>query len=135
MKIRLAFAAVIAALAVSSCENGGQPKMEAIGSPISSSILISQVYGGGGNAGATWRRDFVELYNRSAVPVDLTNWSLQYAGSTGVTFTAGNRTILNGTIQPGAFFLVALDSGGNMGVPLPAPDQQGDLSTAGGMAG
>ena len=26
-------------------------------------VVISEVYGGGGNSGATWNRDYVELYN------------------------------------------------------------------------
>ena len=29
-------------------------------------IVISQVYGGGGNAGATYTNDFIELYNRGS---------------------------------------------------------------------
>ena len=32
-------------------------------------ILISQVYGGGGNTGATYRRDFIELRNTGTAPV------------------------------------------------------------------
>ncbi len=32
----------------------------------SSDIVISQVYGGGGNSGATCRNDFIELFNRGA---------------------------------------------------------------------
>jgi len=34
-------------------------------------MVISQVYGGGGNSGATYKNDFVELFNNgtSAVPV------------------------------------------------------------------
>ena len=32
----------------------------------SSTIVISQVYGGGGNTGATYTNDFIELYNRGA---------------------------------------------------------------------
>ncbi|MGI9066076.1 MAG: hypothetical protein ACR2HX_06695 [Pyrinomonadaceae bacterium] len=31
---------------------------------ISSTIVISQVYGGGGNSGATLKNDFIELFNR-----------------------------------------------------------------------
>jgi hypothetical protein len=34
-------------------------------------VAISQVYGGGGNAGATFTNDFVELRNTSSAPVDL----------------------------------------------------------------
>ena len=44
--------------------------------------MISEVYGGGGNAGATLKRDFIELYNKSAAPVDLAGWSVQYASVT-----------------------------------------------------
>jgi len=32
----------------------------------SADIVISQVYGGGNNSGATYQNDFVELYNRGA---------------------------------------------------------------------
>ena len=30
---------------------------------VSANIVISQVYGGGGNSGATFKNDFIELYN------------------------------------------------------------------------
>ena len=49
-------------------------------------IVISQVYGGGGNAGATYKNDFVELFNRGAAPVNVTGWSVQYAASAGTTW-------------------------------------------------
>ena len=42
---------------------------------VSPDIVISQVYGGGGNSGATITHDFVELYNRGATAVDVTNWT------------------------------------------------------------
>ena len=38
-------------------------------SPNRPSIVISQVYGGGGNSGATLRNDFIELLNTGSVPV------------------------------------------------------------------
>ncbi len=43
------------------------------------SIVISQVYGGGGNSGATYKNDFVELYNKGNASVDLGNYAVQYA--------------------------------------------------------
>jgi hypothetical protein len=46
---------------------------------VSTDVVISQVYGGGGNSGATYQNDFVELYNRSSSPVSLTGWSINYA--------------------------------------------------------
>ena len=50
---------------------------------VSPDIVISQVYGGGGNSGATLKNDFIELYNRGATAVNVTGWTVQYASSTG----------------------------------------------------
>ena len=36
----------------------------------SSTLVISQVYGGGGNAGATYKNDFVEVFNRGTTSVN-----------------------------------------------------------------
>ena len=35
----------------------------------SNDVVISQVYGGGGNTGATYTHDFVELFNRGSMPI------------------------------------------------------------------
>jgi len=45
----------------------------------SSDMVVSQVYAGGGNSGATYTNDFVELFNRGSAAVDLSTWSIQYA--------------------------------------------------------
>ncbi len=45
--------------------------------------VVSQVYGGGGNAGATFTHDYIELFNRGTVPVDLDGLSVQYTSATG----------------------------------------------------
>ncbi|WP_246159747.1 ExeM/NucH family extracellular endonuclease [Microbacterium rhizomatis] len=71
-------------------------------------VLINEVYGGGGNSGATLANDFVELYNPTDVAVDLSAWSVQYASAAGVTFQS---TPLTGTIAPHAYFLVAEAAG------------------------
>src|SRR5664279_2876321 len=71
--------------------------------PLNAQIVISQVYGGGGNSGATLKNDFVELFNRGASPVNVTGWSVQYASSTGTSWQA---TSLTGTIGAGQYFLV-----------------------------
>ena len=92
-------------------------------------VVISQVYGGGGNSGATYTNDFVELFNRGTTPVNLSGWSIQdqSAGGTGTWFT----TPLSGTIQPGRYFLVqeAAGAGGTTG--LPAPDATGTIGLSG----
>src|SRR4051812_5850515 len=69
----------------------------------SPNIVISQIYGGGGNSGATYKNDFIELYNRSASPVTVTGWSVQYASSAGTSWQVTN---LSGTIQPGGYYLI-----------------------------
>src|SRR6185436_4721208 len=40
-------------------------------------VVISQVYGGGGNAGAVYTNDFIEIFNRGTTTVDLSGWSVQ----------------------------------------------------------
>lgn len=87
---------------------------------LSSGIVISQVYGGGGNSGSTLRNDFVELFNRGSAPVTMTNWSVQYATATGSTWTVIGP--LNGTLQPGQYWLIQLGGGSGGTVNLPTPD-------------
>jgi hypothetical protein len=92
-----------------------------VGAPATNGLVISQVYPGGGNAGATYNSKFVELFNHTANPVSLNNWSLQYAASTGSTWTAGN--LPNITVPAYRYYLVALSTNGTTGVALPvSPD-------------
>ena len=61
-------------------------------------VLINEVYGGGGNSGATYTRDFIELYNGTDAAVDLAGWSVQYASASGASWQI---TPLTGTIAAG----------------------------------
>lgn len=90
-------------------------------------VVISQVYGGGGNASATFRNDFVELYNPTSGPFDLTGWSLQYASATGDGWEF-TRQPLGGTIGSGEYYLIQLGSGGSDGVLLPAANITSDIN-------
>ncbi|MFY2763430.1 lamin tail domain-containing protein [Arenimonas sp. MALMAid1274] len=103
--------------------------LAASASSVSAQVVISQAYGGGGNAGAPFTHDFVELFNRGTQDVSLGGKSLQYASATG-NFT--NIAVLpTATLQPGQYFLVQLASGAN-GVALPvSPDATGGLNLAG----
>jgi hypothetical protein len=102
-----------------------------IASGASADLVVSQVYAGGGNSGATYADDFVELFDRGSASVDLTGWSLQYATATG---TSWQVTALAGVLAPGHHYLIALASGGASGAPLPAVDATGtsNLATSGG---
>src|SRR5471032_1064921 len=69
-----------------------------------SDVVISQVYGGGGNSGALYRNDFIEIFNRSASPVNLTNWSVQYASAAGSSWAVTALPAIE--LQPGQYLLV-----------------------------
>ncbi len=86
---------------------------------VSTSLVISQLYGGGGSANAPYQNDFVELYNRGTSPVSLNGWSTQYASSTGTEFLVTPLT--NVTIQPGQYYLIQYASNGVAGSVL-SPD-------------
>src|SRR2546423_5696301 len=85
----------------------------------SSDVVISQVYAGGGNAGASYTNDYVELVNRGSSAVDLSGWTVQYATAAGTTW---QTTALSGSAQPGRFYLVQLASAAAIGSAPPAPD-------------
>jgi hypothetical protein len=88
-------------------------------------LVISQVYGGGGNSGAPWSHDFIELFNPTANDIDLSGHSLQYTSASGTSWT--NVLALQGNIEAGKYFLVKL-AGGTNGQPLPTADQTGTIN-------
>ncbi len=82
-------------------------------------VGISQIYGGGGNSGATYENDYIELYNRSGSAVSLSGWSVQYASASGSTWTKVN---LSGSVPAAHYFLIQCASDGTTGATLPAAD-------------
>lgn len=90
-------------------------------------VIINQVYGGGGNSGATYTHDFIELYNPTDAPVSLSGWSVQYASATGTTWQI---TELSGTIPAKGYYLIQQAQGAGGTVPLPTPDAIGTIAMA-----
>ena len=90
-------------------------------------VAVSQIYAGGGNAGATYANDYVELVNRSGSSVSLAGWTLQYASAASTSWQA---VALTGTIRAGGYYLVKLASGGAVGAALPAADATGTVNLA-----
>ncbi len=92
---------------------------------LSANLVISQVYGGGGNSGATYTNDFVELFNRGTVPVSLGGLSIQYASATGTGNFGSSTTQITElpavTLQPGQYFLVQ-EAAGTGGTTSLVPD-------------
>lgn len=78
-------------------------------------VKISQVYGGGGNAGATIKHDFIQLKNTatSGAAIDISGWSVQYASATGSTWTTANKTDIpaSTTLAPGQYYLIRQAAG------------------------
>ncbi|WP_071078887.1 ExeM/NucH family extracellular endonuclease [Janthinobacterium lividum] len=94
-----------------------------------SDIVISQVYGGGGNTGALYRNDFIELFNRGASPVNLSNWSVQYASAAGNNWAVTALPAID--LQAGQYLLVQQAKGAGGTQDLPTPDASGSLAMSG----
>jgi len=94
-------------------------------------LVISQVYGGGGNSSATYTNDFIEIFNRGTTTVDfaVTPYSVQYAAATSA-FSSNKTDITSGMLAPGHYFLIQEASGGAVGAALPTPDAIGTINLA-----
>jgi uncharacterized protein (TIGR03437 family) len=100
-------------------------------SPVATSgVVISQIFGGGGNAGAPFRNDFIEIFNGSNTSVNLNGWSVQYASATASTWSVTPLTTV--TLLPGQYYLIQESSGGTNGITLPTPDATGTIAMAAG---
>jgi uncharacterized protein len=115
--LSLALAIVVSALAASAPQ------------ALSTRIVVSQVYGGGGNAGATYTHDFVELFNRGSTSASLSGWSVQYASAAGTGLFSANVTPLPAsTLAPGQYALIQQAQGAGGTTPLPTPDASGTIA-------
>jgi 2',3'-cyclic-nucleotide 2'-phosphodiesterase (5'-nucleotidase family) len=95
----------------------------------SSGVVISQVYGGGGNSGATLRNDFIELFNAGNAPVSVSGWSVQYSSATGAAWQVTALPAL--TLQAGQYLLVQEAQGAAGTQSLPTPDATGTIAMSG----
>jgi len=97
----------------------------------SGSIVVGELYAAGGNSGAAYTNDYIELFNRGASPVAIDGWTLQYASSSSTSWAS---TALSGSIPAGGHYLVQLASGGANGTALPSADATGtsNLAVTGG---
>src|SRR5437868_2369614 len=93
----------------------------------SGSLVVGELYAAGGNSGAVYANDYVELFNRGASPVAVDGWTLQYASASS---TSWQQTALSGTLPAGGRYLVQLASGGANGAALPAANATGTMNLA-----
>jgi len=96
-----------------------------------SGVVISQLYGAGGNGGAVLQRDFIELFNAGSAPVNIGGWSVQYASSAGSSWT--NRTHIPAatTLAAGQYLLISQAQGAG-GTTAVNGDIVGTIPMAGG---
>ena len=91
-----------------------------------SHLVISQVYGGGGNSGATYGEDFIEIFNPTGSAVSLNGWSVQYASAAGSSWTV--TALTNYSLAAGQYYLIGEF---NNGAPaLPTCDATGTTNLA-----
>jgi len=95
------------------------------GAPLQAAVLITQISGGGGNPGANYTNDFIELFNASPNSVSLAGWSVQYASASGTGWVV---TPLTGSIAAQHFYLVGEVQGTGGVSPLPTPDVAGSIA-------
>lgn len=94
-------------------------------------LMIYEVYGGGGNSGAVYKNDYVVLYNGTSLAIDLSAYSIQYASSGSTAdFGASNIAPLSGTIAPQGYFLIQFAAGSGNGIDLPPPNLVGNPALA-----
>jgi hypothetical protein len=83
-------------------------------------LLISQIYGGGGNSGAQYTNDYIELYNPTASAISTSGLSVQYASAAGTSWNT--FALPTASIAPGHFFLIQAAAGSGTDASLPTPD-------------
>jgi hypothetical protein len=86
---------------------------------VSPNIVISQIYSGRPNGSAALplaRNDFIELFNRGSVAVNVDGWTVQYAAQNDDVWLSIR---LSGTIAPGQYYLItgASNLGGRAALP------------------
>lgn len=98
---------------------------------VQGSLLIYEVYGGGGDSGAVFKNDYVVLYNGTNATVDLANYTLHYSGATS-TFGTANNVTMTGTLEAGKFIVVKLGGNTNAnGIDLPHVGVTAGITTYG----
>lgn len=98
------------------------------GADPSTGPVLAEVYGGGGNSGATLTNDFVELATAGTSAAALDGMSVQYLPGSPSDRSRWQVTALSGSVEPGARYLVAESRGAGGSVELPSSDAEGGIA-------
>jgi len=99
----------------------GLSPIAASANPAGTGLVISEVYGAGGNSGALYNADFVELRNPTSAPIDLTGKYIAYRSASGTPGAA--PFALAGSVPANGTWLVQMSTTGTTGAALPTPNQ------------
>ena len=101
-------------------------------------LVISEVYGAGGFAASgdlptsSFTHDYIELYNPTNAPVDLSTWAVFYGSATRASgANISNKINLTGTIPARGHYLIRGSGNAANGAALPTPDVTSSLSLSG----
>ncbi|MDJ1115303.1 ExeM/NucH family extracellular endonuclease [Microbacterium dauci] len=94
-----------------------------------SPLVISEVYGGGGNSGAPLSRDFIELANTGDASIDLAGYSVQYASATGSSWQVTPLGDID--LPAGKQLLIGQATGSNTALPSFDADVEGTIAMSG----
>jgi len=103
----------------------------------SAGVMVAEVYGGGGNSGATLTRDFIEIGNADSTAGGVAGWSVQYLPASPTPTSVWQVTPLAGSVPAGGRYLIGEATGAGGTTPLPTPDANGSIAmsaTAGTVA-
>lgn len=83
-------------------------------------LVISEINPVGGNFGAPFNQDYIELHNTSATAISLAGMSVQYGAATGTNWST--TALPSVMLAAGAYFLIAVGTVGGSGTAVPSPD-------------
>ncbi|MFD1249004.1 ExeM/NucH family extracellular endonuclease [Nocardioides ginsengisoli] len=115
---KLLFGSLSAAVAASGMAALAPSPAQA--NPGGTALVISEVYGAGGNGGAAYNADFVELFNPTAAAISLSGMAVHYRSATGGS--GGNPFALSGSVPAHGRYLIQMSGAGTTGAALPTPD-------------
>ena len=123
--LSLVFLALVVGFSLTGSSVDSQSNSNPDTEVVSTTLVLSQVDGGGGGSTGTYLYDYVEIKNVSNSTQSLNGLALYYGSATGnfASATANAFALPNVNIAPGKYFLVQLGSAGTSGAMLPVtPD-------------
>ena len=125
----LSFLAAILFLLISSSVTSSVMAQALAQAEADPNIRISQVYTRGGEAGAAFQNDYVELFNRGQTNVDVSGWSLNIANFAGtppnIQISFSNIKFFSSPsliMSPGGHLLIKFGGNGSNGQPINTSD-------------